>query len=405
MPAAGTVTRFTGRVRRTGAVGAALVAVLLAALGTTAGEPTGGTIAPVLSERPVQHPAQQLAAATTLARRPRTVSLVMGGDLLWHNTVWRSAAEDHARTGRGDRFDFDPTFAWLRPVITAADVAICHEEVPFAAAGERLRSYPVFAAPHQVAAWIASMGWDACTTASNHSMDDGVDGIARTADLLDRAGVAHVGSFRTAAERRRPVIVTTSEGVRVGIVAATYGLNGFVLPAGHGWAVSQLGDADGLLAQARRARRAGADIVVAHVHWGTEYAHTPDATQVALARRLTASPDIDLVLGEHAHVVQPITRVHGKWVAYGLGNMVAQSEASVPAAYEGITVTFDFTEQADGGWRVSRASYLPSQWGVYSPGHPIRIGPATGSHLASVRAAVNSVGHNRGLLEDQQPVA
>ncbi|GAW51579.1 MULTISPECIES: CapA family protein [unclassified Nocardioides] len=336
--------------------------------------------------------------ATTPARR--TASIVMSGDLLWHNTVWASAAEDHARTGAGERFDFDPMFADMKPVVAAADVAICHEEVPIAAPGEPLHSYPVFAAPHQIAAWIGSMGWDACTTASNHSMDAGIAGIDETADLLEAAGVAHVGTFRSPTERRKPVIVTTDEGVAVAIVAATYGLNGYVLPAGHEWAVSQEGDVDGLLAQAHRAREAGADIVVAHYHWGTEYDHLPNADQVAIAKQLTASPDIDVVLGEHAHVVQPITTVNGKWVAYGMGNMVAQSEPGRPDAYEGITVELQLTERAGGGFDVSRIGYLPTQWNHYTPGNPIRIRRATGTHLASIRAAVDGVGRNAGLVED-----
>ncbi|HEY0953080.1 CapA family protein [Nocardioides sp.] len=340
------------------------------------------------------------ATAPAAPDPPRTATILMGGDLLWHNTVWHSAAEDHARTGAGGRFDFDPMFAWLRPYVESADLALCHEEVPFAAAGEPLRSYPVFAAPHEIAGWIGRMGWDACTTASNHSMDAGVDGIVETADLLEDAGVAHVGTFRTAAERREPVILTTDAGLRVGIVAATYGLNGYVLQAGQEWAVSQLGDADDLIAQARRARAAGADLVIAHVHWGTEYSRLPDATQVELAEELTTSPDIDLVLGEHAHVVQPITRVNGTWVAYGMGNMVAQSELERPEAYEGITVQVRVAEQADGHWRVDGLSYLPTQWNHYVPGRPIRIQRATGAHLASIRGAVDAVGRNAGLTED-----
>lgn len=374
----------------------------MTALAVSGCDDTAPLAGPVAVDRPTSATTTTTAttaAATTTAPRPRTVSLVMGGDLLWHNTVWASAAEDHARTGAGDRYDFDPMFAWLRPAIAAADVAICHEEVPFAAPGEPPSSYPVFRAPHEIAGWIGTMGWDACTTASNHSLDDGVAGIAETADLLEAAGVEHVGTFRSPAERREPVILTTGDGVRVGIVAATYGLNGFVPPAGQEYAVSRLGDPDDLLAQARRARAAGADVVVAHVHWGTEYDHLPSGEQVALAQQLTASPDIDLVLGEHAHVVQPITKVNGKWVSYGLGNMVAQSEVERPSAYEGITVRFDLTERPE-GWRITRASYLPTQWNHYTPGSPIRIGPATGTHLASVRAAVYGVGGNAGLRED-----
>jgi poly-gamma-glutamate synthesis protein (capsule biosynthesis protein) len=327
------------------------------------------------------------------------MSLVMGGDLLWHNTVWYSAAEDHRRTGIGDQYDWDTMFAALKPTIEDADLAICHNEVPFAAVGAHPQSYPVFAAPRSIAPWIADMGWDACTTASNHSWDQGFDGVVTTANLLDRNDVAHVGTFRTPRERAKPVILTTEAGVKVGLVAGTYGLNGFVMPEDEEFAVS-MSDADNRLAQAHAARRAGADVVVVHVHWGSEYVHEPNAEQVALAERLTASPDVDLVLGEHAHVVQPITRVNGKWVVYGLGNQIAQNESTMVDTYEGITVDFTFTERRDGRFEVTRASYVQTQLNHYSPGHPIRIQRASGSRLASVRAAVNLLGGNRGLVED-----
>jgi poly-gamma-glutamate synthesis protein (capsule biosynthesis protein) len=393
--------RLLGAITALLSVSALLVAALVGAwmLRPT---PTPTVIQSVVATPSAAEPGNPDPPGSDPAAPPdrRTASIVMSGDLLWHNTVWASAAEDHAWTGAGDRFDFDPMFAELKPVVEAADVALCHEEVPFAAPGQPLRSYPVFAAPHQIAAWIGSMGWDACTTASNHSMDAGVDGIDETADLLEAAGVAHVGTFRSPAERRTPVIVTTDEGVEVAIVAATYGLNGYVLPTGEEWAVSQEGDVDDLLAQAHRAREAGADIVVAHYHWGTEYDHLPNADQVAIAEHLTASPDIDVVLGEHAHVVQPITLVNGKWVAYGMGNMVAQSELGRPDAYEGITVELELTEREGGGFDVSRIGYLPTQWDHYTPGNPIRIQRASGAHLASIRAAVNGVGRNPGLVED-----
>jgi poly-gamma-glutamate synthesis protein (capsule biosynthesis protein) len=301
------------------------------------------------------------------------VTVLMSGDLLWHNTVWESAHEDAVRRGLGRRFDFDPMFSAMRPLVESADLAICHEEVPFAADDRHLSSYPVFAAPPEIARWIASMGWDACTTDSNHSIDQGVDGLVRTANLLERAGVRHVGTFRSAAERRRPVVLTTSQGVRVGIVGGTYSLNGFTLPADQRWAVS-MWDADNLIAQARRAKQAGADIVLVQYHGGDEYSRLPNAAQVALVRRLTASPYVDLVFAEHAHVVQPVTKVNGKWVVYGMGNMVGQSDPTYPRAYEGISVRFTFAEGTH-GFAVTRAAYVPTSWNVYSPGHPIRVRP------------------------------
>ena len=113
----------------------------------------------------------------------------------------------------------------------------------------------------------------------------------------------------------------------MGVVAGTYGLNGFPLPEGREWSVSML-DVPDLLRQARAARRAGADAVVVHLHAGYEYDELPSPEQVAAVERLTRSPLVDLVLGEHAHTVQPITRVNGKWVVYGMGNLVGQQEVT-----------------------------------------------------------------------------
>jgi poly-gamma-glutamate synthesis protein (capsule biosynthesis protein) len=349
---------------------------------------------------PASPTAPPTASTVVPEPEPRRFSLVMGGDLLWHDAVWLSAAAD-ARGG--EPFDFDPMFADVRPLIAGADVALCHEEVPFAAPGAPLQNYPVFAAPPEIAPWIASMGWDACTTASNHALDQGFDGLVRTADLLADAGVAHVGTFRTARERRQPVVLTTPDGVRVGVVAGTYGLNGFPLPEGRDWAVSML-DVPDLLRQARAARRAGADVVVVHLHAGHEYVEQPSPEQVEAVERLTRSPAVDLVLGEHAHTVQPITRVNGKWVVYGMGNLVAQQEVTRPETYRGILVRFTFVERADGRFEVRRAAYVPVGWNKYHAGFPIRVRrldePGDEAVRAAVVAAVEGLGRTPGLRAD-----
>ncbi len=321
----------------------------------------------------------------------------MGGDLLWHNTVWASAAEDHGRTGRGKTYDFDPMFAGVRSLVSGADVALCHEEVPFAAPGQPPQNFPVFAAPPEAAAWIGAFGFDGCTTASNHSIDQGFDGLVRTADLLERAGVAHIGTFRSVAERRRPVVLATEDGVRIGVVAGTFGTNGFPLPAGREWSVS-MWDARNLLSQARAAREAGADVVVVHLHGGDEYNHLPNAAQTALVERLTRSPYVDLVLGDHAHVVQPITRVHGKWVVYGMGNMVAQQDPARSDTFQGILARFTFTERRNGRFAVTRAAYAPIGWNLWHPGSaPIRVVRLRGAAADQVTAYVEGLGKQPGL--------
>ena len=261
----------------------------------------------------------------------------------------------------------------MKPVVEHADLAICHEEVPFATDDQHLSNYPVFAAPPEVAPWIASMGWDACTTDSNHSIDQGFAGLVRTADLLEHAGVRHVGTFRTPAERRKPVIVTTKQGVRIGIVGGTYSLNGFTLPPDERWAVS-MWDARNLIAQARAAKRAGADIVLVQYHGGDEYSRLPNAQQVALVRRLTAlaggRPRVRRARARRPADHQGQREVGG--LRHGQhGRRRATPATRVPT--RGSRSASRSPGRPGGHFEVTRAAYIPTYWNAYAPGRPIRV--------------------------------
>jgi poly-gamma-glutamate capsule biosynthesis protein CapA/YwtB (metallophosphatase superfamily) len=310
----------------------------------------------------------KLAASPAPQQQP-SVTVVMNGDLLWHNTLWYGAREDARRRGKAG-YDFAPLLAGMKPVISSADLAICHEEVPLAPPGGPYRNYPLFAAPPHVVKALSATGYDVCTTASNHAVDQGFAGVRRTLDELDRAKIAHAGTARTRAESERPTIFVTKQGVKIGIIAATFSLNGIPLPEGKPWAVHQASTKN-LLSQARGARASGADIVLAAVHIGTEYSTSENTQQVALARRLTASPDVDLVYMHHPHVVQPWTTVNKKWVLYGVGNTVAQQ--SSPRTYEGATGRFTFTRGGNGRFTVTKAEYIPTLVTLYRPGRPARL--------------------------------
>jgi poly-gamma-glutamate capsule biosynthesis protein CapA/YwtB (metallophosphatase superfamily) len=316
----------------------------------------------------------KLAASPTPPQQT-SVTVVMNGDLLWHNTLWYGAREDARRNGKGG-YDFAPLLAGMKPVISSADLAICHEEVPLAPPGGPYRNYPLFAAPPHVVKAIAETGYDVCTTASNHAVDQGFGGVRRTLDDLDRAKIAHAGTARTKAESERPTIFVTKQGVKIGIIAASFSLNGIPMPEGKPWAVHRASASD-LLRQARRARAGGADIVLAAVHIGTEYSTRENAQQVTLARRLTASPDVDLVYMHHPHVVQPWTIVNKKWVLYGVGNTVAQQAS--PRTYEGATGRFTFTRVVNGRFTVSKAEYIPTLVTLYQPGRPARLYQVSGA--------------------------
>jgi len=338
--------------------------------------PVGSTPVPgptATLNSPTASPTSTGLSTKRLPSNPRrtSVTVVMNGDLLWHNTLWYGAKEDAQRRGHGG-YDFAPLLAGMKPVIASADLAICHEEVPLARPGGPYRNFPLFAAPPHVVRAISATGYDVCTTASNHAVDQGFAGLKRTLDELDRAKIQHVGTARSKSEAQRPMIFTTRQDVKIAIVAATFSLNGLPMPQGKPWAVQRM-SAKNLIGQAQRARAAGADIVIAAVHVGTEYSTRENAQQVTLARALTASPDVDLVYMHHSHVVQPWTKVNKKWVLYGVGNTVAQHATDVPRGSEGATGRFTFTRVGNGRFSVSKAEYIPTLVTRYQPGRPARL--------------------------------
>ncbi len=300
---------------------------------------------------------------------PREFTVAMNGDILLHEGLWATAEIDARRTGRGS-MDFRPLLAGMRPTFDDVDLAICHMETPLAPEGGPYSGYPLFSAPPAIAPALAWAGFDVCTTASNHSVDQGFEGLTRTIDDFDSVGIEHTGTFATRRSSRAPLVVDAG-GVAVALISATYGLNGLPLPDGAPWSVNLI-DPDALLRQAAQARAAGAEVVLVALHWGLEYTNEPTADQRSLARVLAASPDIDLVYGHHAHVVQPYDRVRGTWVLYGQGNAVAQQSTDVPGLYDGNTARVTFEEKQAGGFVVAGLEYIPTMTTTFDGSTPMR---------------------------------
>jgi poly-gamma-glutamate synthesis protein (capsule biosynthesis protein) len=347
----------------------------LCAAGLTACAPTADAPAPA--------PTPPSAAAT--------FTLVATGDVLVHQDSSLVATAQAAGRARGAAYDFSPVLADVAPTIRGADVAVCHLEAPVAPPSGPFTGYPSFSAQPQILDALAGAGYDTCSTASNHSLDAGPAGVVRTLEALDGRGLRHAGTARDASEAATPTVLDV-RGVRVAHVATTFGLNGRRAPAGSPWLVDTFApsprpDLRGLLADAAAARRAGADVVVASVHCCTEYVDEPTAEQRAVADRLLDSPDVDLVLGHHAHVVQPFGRRGGKWVAHGLGNHVADQRTG-GRTRDSVIARFTFARGADGRFAVSRAEAVP-----------VTIRPG-GTRFAVVRSAPGdpSYAHVTGVL-------
>ncbi|MFJ4774488.1 CapA family protein [Streptomyces uncialis] len=336
----------------------------------------------------------------------RGFTLAATGDVLPHDSIIHRAQSDSG----GDGYDFRPMLAGVRPVISGADLAICHAETVYGADGD-YSGYPSFRSPPEIAAALAATGYDSCSTATNHSLDDGPEGIDRTLDALDKAGVRHSGTARTATEARTPAWLRAG-GAKVAHLAYTYGTNK-PLPEDRPWAVSPM-EPELILEDARAAREAGADVVVTSLHWGTEWQDEPDEDQLAVGEQLTAArsgdrPAIDLIIGTHAHVPQAYEKVNGTWIIYGMGDQIAGRMVNHEGDWDGrgnesSIGRFTFAPPADPGgrWRVTKAEFLP-QWIDTGSGRVVNLNDgavADGTGPADVRDRIKEIVLSRGAAAD-----
>jgi poly-gamma-glutamate capsule biosynthesis protein CapA/YwtB (metallophosphatase superfamily) len=342
--------------RRLAVAAAALTGVLLGVGAALAlGGPPGGGEREAAPDASASSPGDARAGSPSPSPSPSPTplpaefTLVAAGDLLTHDPVVRSA-------GGSDDPDFTPLLAGIDAWVQGADLALCHLEVPVAPKGSAPSGYPLFGAPPGLVRDLAEQGWDGCSTASNHSVDRGYDGVRATIGRLEAAGMGYVGTADGEADQDRPqlyVLQREGRAITVAHLAATYGLNGLPMPADAPWAVDLI-DADRLVRQARAARAEGADVVVVSLHAGVEYTETLTDQQEEVVRRLARSREVDLVIGHHAHIPQRIDRVgrgpggDGMWVAYGLGNLLSNQSADCCDARtsNGVLLAATFTQDA-----------------------------------------------------------
>ncbi|WP_162942326.1 CapA family protein [Desertimonas flava] len=297
------------------------------------------------------------------------------GDSLWHSPLWAGAqanwAAAHPDGPAG--YDFTPMLAGLAPLVANVDLAVCHLETPIAPEGEGFTTAPRYGVPAEVAAATAAAGFDRCSTASNHTLDRGVAGIDRTVTVLEAAGLGVSGMARTPDEIAPRVFIV--DGVRVTHLSYTFSYNGLRMPAGEEWRSATI-DPARIVADATAARALGAQLVIVSMHWGNEKDHTITSSQREVAAAITASGQIDLVVGHHAHVLQGIEQVNGVWVIYGLGNVVSNmpTGSTWPAASQDAAVAaVSFTPRSDGsGFDVSTPVIHPT-WCDRDAGWIVRL--------------------------------
>ncbi len=305
-------------------------------------------------------------AMDPLAAPLRRATFDFTGDTLVHSPLVRQAAQN----AQGVGYDFAPMFAAVQPILSGADYSVCHLESPVAPQGAALSTFPVYGVPSEIATAIHGAGYDRCSTASNHTLDRGTAGIDATVDALVSAGVTQAGMARTSAEA--VVSLVEVNGIAVAHLSYTFGFNGARLPPAEPWR-SNVIDAGRIITAALDARARGADVVIASLHWGSEGNSQITAQQLRVADEVTASGEVDLIVGHHVHVIQPIQQINGRWVVFGMGNFLSNMPTGTfpPSSQDGMIVSVTVSEQADGTFAVDTPVVTPT-WVDRSNGFLIR---------------------------------
>jgi poly-gamma-glutamate synthesis protein (capsule biosynthesis protein) len=344
--------------------GVAPAPTTLAALTTSTAAPTTTTAPPPTTTTSPPPTTTTTTQPTTTTTEPplREFTIAATGDTLIHESL-ADRAREHAG---GEGFDFYPLLAAVEPYIAPADLAICHFEGTLSPDNTNLeyqsgQTHPaIFNVPHEIAGALVEVGFDACSTASNHSLDRGSQGVYDTLDVLDRYGIRHAGTARSP-EERAPRLYAAG-GVPVGHLSYTAFTNFGFEAIDRSWELD-VADTEAILADAAAIRERGAEFVILSIHWGVEYQVQPTAGQVEMAEQLLSSPDLDLIIGHHTHVVSPIDRVGDEVVLYGVGNFISNirglSDGTKIGGEDGMIVHLRVQEDESGRFTVREVRFTP----------------------------------------------
>lgn len=296
---------------------------------------------------------QQLAKPPQPPPPPQSITITAVGDFLMHMPVIQSAKLQDGT------YDFKPIFTEVKDLLGSNDLTIANLETRLAGKEHGFSGYPVFNCPAELAYNMKELGIDVVTTANNHSLDRGWLGIVNTLENLEAAGLHHVGTYRSSEESERVFIIDV-KGIKVGILNYAENTNGIPLPKGKEFAVDLI-NSQKLYRDITKLKAQGSDVIVAYLHFGTEYQRYPNELQSKLVENLFQQ-GVDIVFGDHVHVIQPMdlkTFGNGEkqhFVVYSLGNFI--SNQSWRYSNCGLIANVEL-QKADGEVTIKKIDYVP----------------------------------------------
>lgn len=242
-----------------------------------------------------------------------SLSFTAVGDALIHSSVYADA-----KVGNG--YDFKPMFENVKPIFEKYDLAFYNQETILGGTEIGLSSYPCFNSPYEVGDAFMDMGFNLVSLATNHTLDRGRTAISNSLAYWGKQeGVIAAGSYVSEEVRTTPVILEKN-GITYTLLAYTTVDNGLSISSNYSY-MYNLYNAEKVKQDIERVRDK-VDLLIVSMHWGTEYTHTPTTEQREIAQYL-ADLGVNIVVGHHPHVLQPIDFIGDTMVVYSLGNFIS----------------------------------------------------------------------------------
>ncbi len=297
---------------------------------------------------------------------PDSLTIQMGGDVLIHDTVRKASA-----TGK-NTYDFTSYFSLFENVLVS-DLNIVNLEGPTDAYGNNksVSGFPVFNMPYEILPALKGINVDLCVTANNHTCDKGYKGVKNTLLNVSKSDMDSVGSYIEKEDSKKCYIVEINN-IKVGVAAFASYTEGSV-SSSRSYCVDICGKKEKTMLAAIKPKidalkENGAEFIIIAIHWGSEYADAPSATQKKVAKQL-CEYGADVIMGSHSHCVQPIELLtvdrggveSQALVIYSLGNLFTnQTALNKPKTQEGMIVSLKAVRGDDGYVRLSESFYMPT---------------------------------------------
>ena len=248
----------------------------------------------------------------TPTTKEKRMSIVMVGDVLIHKSVYLDALKDDGT------YDFSSMFTYIAPILKNYDLRYCNQESTIGGKNLGISAYPGFNSPDEIGDELVKIGFNMVSLANNHSLDRGVAAVNYSNNYWRSKNIIVEGTYSSKEERDK-VEIHEKNGIKFAFLSYTTFSNNTDIPNDY---IINIYSAERAKEDVLKAKEQGAEVIIVAMHWGTEYTNEETASQREIANYLS-SLGVNLIIGAHPHVVEPITYINDTLVIYSLGNFIS----------------------------------------------------------------------------------